>query len=120
MMFDVCGYLSSFSKSEQREIIYFLFRYFKQSPHIEKEGKDIFDDVFFDDQYERSPSRDIRAATISVIRDIERSLAKTAFDLSVEEANAVLDTLIEIEADLESPPSDDHAKKAAAFFEGLS
>jgi hypothetical protein len=114
-MFNIRKMLVGWSPSEQREILYFLIRYFKQSPHIEEGGKDIFDDIFA-----RSPSVGVREATIAAVEEIKASIGTGVSDLSEEQAGVVLTALIEIVEDLEIVPSNENSEKAAAFFERFS
>ena len=109
-MIDLKAALSSFSKVEQREIAYFLSRYFKGSPYLEQDGKDIFLDVF-DEPVELH----IRKATESTIKAIEADVGSaTAFDEAT--AQLVLDYVTEFEDSLAEQPTESERSEADSFL----
>lgn len=113
-MFDLHAALRRWSRLEQREITYFLIRYFKQSHFLEGDGKDVFDDVF-----DRSPSPEIREATIEFSRGIEEVVGQSASDFNDEQSEQVLRFLIGVHNELKDELSQEDYEKAAAFFTRL-
>lgn len=103
--------LRQFTPSQQREILYFLVRYFKQTHRLETEGKNIFDDVF-----DRVPDPVIHEATLEAIGQIEAQYGKPAHQFDDAMADEVLDMLTDIEDGIEAAPSEAEKAKASAFF----
>ena len=110
MMIDLGSMLAQFSSEEQREIAYFLSRYFKSSPYLEKDGKDIFLDVF-----DEPAEPYIREATKDTIRAIEETVG-SAFEYDEATAQRVLDHITAFEESLTEQPTDDDILDADTFL----
>lgn len=113
-MFDIGDIISSCSRPDAREVIYFLSRYFKQASFLDKDGKDIFHDVF-----DRSPTEAIREATMAAIASIEKQIGQTASELSDEDSYGVLRQLARLESDLQEDVTEEERSVASAFFSRL-
>ncbi|MBY5854311.1 hypothetical protein HFN51_27800 [Rhizobium leguminosarum] len=113
-MFDLRTALQAWSRREQREITYFLIRYFKQLHFLESGGKDVFDDVFA-----RSPSLGVRHATLDFANSIETSIGQKAADFDQHQSEQILRFLIGVHEELKDDLSQQDYDKAAAFFSRL-
>lgn len=113
-MFDLRTQLQGWSRQEQREITYFLIRYFKQSRFLERSGKNIFDDVF-----DRTPLPEIREATLAAAQLIEGDVGRPATNFDDNEAVLVLDYLISVNDELRSGLSREDYERASAFLSRL-
>lgn len=109
-MIDLNKALADFSVEEKREVAYFLSRYFKGSPYLEEEGKDIFAEVF-----DEAVSTRIQEATLSTIKSIESEVG-SAFVYSEETAQEVLDYITAFEDSLTQEPTDTEKADANNFF----
>src|SRR4051812_23672175 len=100
-MVDLAQCLRDLSATKAREVLYFLSRYFKGSPYLEENGKDIFADVFDDDH----PEDDIRERTLKVIDLIEADIGKRASEFDEDTAASVLEQITALEDSLDEAPS---------------
>ncbi|RYG56170.1 MAG: hypothetical protein EON56_04560 [Alphaproteobacteria bacterium] len=110
----VRAHLSEFPSSQRREILYFLVRYFKQSHHLEKAGKNVFDDVFA-----RTPDPKIYDATLAIISIVEASYGKPANQFDGRTSYKVIDQLTEIDREIDDEPSQNDLERASAFFQKI-
>lgn len=113
-MFNLSTIIQDRPPSQQREILYYLVRYFKQSHFLEDDGKDVFDDVF-----DRSPSADIREATLTAIKTIEGEMGQSASQFDDVTADRVLLVLTDIEEQLVDDFSAEELDQASAFLSKL-
>lgn len=110
-MIDLGTILAKSSIEEKREIAYFLSRYFKGSPYLEEEGKDIFAEVF-----DEPVSAHIREATESAIAAIEADVG-SAYEYDGATAQRVLDHITAYEESLTDEPTASEKADASEFFE---
>lgn len=109
-MIDLETMLAGFSVEEQREIAYFLSRYFKGSPYLEEEGKDIFAEVF-----DEPVSAQIREATENTIKNIEAEVG-SAYEYDEATAQGVLDHITAFEESLTEEPTAKEMADASVFL----
>ncbi|WP_441235515.1 hypothetical protein [Bradyrhizobium sp. 930_D9_N1_4] len=110
-MFDLRTAIQRWSPSQQREILYFLVRYFKQAQFLKNKGKNIFDDVF-----DRFPSQDVHDAALSAMTAIETDIGQKASEFDDATAAEVLDFLLAIEDEIADELTDYDIAKASSFF----
>lgn len=100
-----------FSAESARSIAYYLIRYFKGALHIEKDGKDIFVDVF-----EPETDKRIRAATLEVIDKIEQEEGAPASELDDAAIHRILYAITNFEDSITEEPSEAHTAEAESFL----
>src|SRR3712207_6279404 len=110
-MFDLRADLKRWNPQQQRDILYYLGRYFKQSHYLENAGKNIFDDVF-----DRSPDKEVYDATLRAISAIEADIGQKASEFDDATADRILDLITEIEGDLDDDFTEKELKDAADFL----
>ncbi|WP_296097144.1 hypothetical protein [uncultured Agrobacterium sp.] len=109
-MIDLNEALVDFSVEEKREIAYFLSRYFKGSPYLEEEGKDIFAEVF-----DEPVSARVKEATLSAVESIESEVG-SALEYNEETSQKVLDHITAYEDTLTQEPTDIEKADVYNFF----
>lgn len=107
--------LAGFCADDARSIAYYLTRYFKGSPALELDGKDIFKDIvvdFFDDEADQR----IRDATREAIVKIEQELGTPASELDEDTVYQILGAIGDFEDAITEEPSAAHAEEAKSFL----
>ncbi|SNT44467.1 hypothetical protein SAMN05421763_1301 [[Luteovulum] sphaeroides subsp. megalophilum] len=109
-MIDLKNELVGFTIEEQREVSYYLVRYFKGSPYLEEDGKDIFQEVF-----DQPVEPYIRQAVEGIIEAIEAKVG-SAMEYDEETADRVLNFITEFEDSITERPTDSQISDAETFF----
>lgn len=110
-MIDLNIELANFPVEEQREIAYFLVRYFKGSPHLEMDGKDIFQEVF-----NEPVSSNIREATERAIKTIEAEVG-SAMEYDEATGDRVLDAITQFEDSITERATSRQISDSDTFFQ---
>ncbi|MBB4481047.1 hypothetical protein [Rhizobium etli] len=101
-----------FQVEDARNIAYYLTRYFKGSPHLEENGKDIFADIFDNEADGR-----IRATTLEVIEEIEKAVGSPASEFDEATTDRILDAITDFEDSITERPSESQAEDAESFLD---
>lgn len=99
--------LNAYERFEKRSALYYLTRYVKQAKIFNKYKKDIFIDGI-----ESNPSEKIQHLTLKMIDIIEEVAKKKAIDFTDKEFNYWMDTIAELEDNIDTEPSEELTQKA--------
>jgi len=99
--------LNAYDRFEKRSALYYLTRYIKQAKIFNKYKKDIFIDGL-----ESYPSEKVQNLTLEMIDIIEDVAKKKAIDFTDKEFNYWMDTIAELEDNIDIELSEELTQKA--------
>ncbi len=99
--------LKDYILSEKRSALYYLTRYIKQA----KVFKNYEKDIFVDDK-NSSPTEKVKALTLNLIDIIEKVADKKAVEFDEKEFFFWMDTIADIEDNLDNEPNETQVQKA--------
>ncbi|MFD0938532.1 hypothetical protein [Methylobacterium trifolii] len=114
-MIDFSKIITGFNDEQARNIAYYLTRYFKGSPHLEKGGKDIFSDVF-----ESEKDESVRSVTLKSIEAVEKEAGLSASKFDNNTVYKVLNAITKFEESITGRSSDKSLAGADRFFSNMT
>ncbi len=106
-MNNLSNYLKDFQTAEKRSALYYLFRYIKQAKAFKNYQKDIFEDGV-----ESVPNEKIKSLTLKMADHIEITAGKKASEFTNEEFLYWIDTIAELENNIDEEPDEEQMQKA--------
>jgi len=99
--------LETYDRFEKRSALYYLTRYIKQAKIFNDYKKDIFIDGI-----ESNPSEKVQHLTLQMIDIVEDIAKKKAIDFTDKEFLYWMDTIAELEDNIDTEPSEEQIQKA--------